>query len=261
MGNLAERLPMMWNFLWTVLQFKTLHLAFLPPLFPSHRSDLPYSRCFPSLPSSFPIFPHGCVPSKTSCIWHLLLWGRTPTDTVEKMLDGTDKTFGFPVSSASLLWSPVQGLWLKGALWAGRRSVPTDLSSAKFHIGYGPHLPGALVDPQCQAHMHCPIKNSGMNSTFTTSNYFLSADLFIICLPTRWQLPGGGWCLSLSLLHRTPVASSVPGTGKILNTYLANELMNKLIVWSSAKPILLWELWFSHGKWGMDRSRQFLNGK
>lgn len=25
------------------------------------------------------------------------------------------------------------------------------------------------------------------------------------------------------------MASSVPGTGKILNTYLANELMNKLI--------------------------------
>lgn len=126
-------------------------------------------------------------------------------------------------------------------------------------------LPGSLVDSQCQAHIHCPIRNSGMNTTFTTSNYFLSVDLFIICLPTRWQLHGGGGgersCLSLSLLYRTPVASSVPGTGKILNTYLANELMNKLIAWSPAKPILLWELWFSHGKWGMDRSRQFLNGK
>ena len=137
---------------------------------------------------------------------------------------------GFSVSSASLLWSPVQGLWLKGALWAGRMAdLHTDLGSAKFHIGYGPRLPGSLVDPQCQAHMHCPIKNSGMKSTCTASNYFLSADLFIICLPTRWQLPGEGRCLSLSLLHRTPVASSVPGTGKILNTYLANELMNKLI--------------------------------
>lgn len=149
------------------------------------------------------------------------------------MLDGRDKPFGCPVSSASLLKVQFQGLWLKGTLWAGRRSLHTNLGSAKFHIGYGPRLPGSLVDSQCQAHIHCPIKNSGMNTTFTTSNYFLS---LLTCLSTV-SPPGGSSkvvvgersCLSLSLLYRTPVASSVPGTGKILNTYLANELMNKLI--------------------------------
>ena len=213
-----------------MFQFKTLHLAFLPPLFPSHRSDLPYSRCFSASLAASP-FSLMAVFLVKPLAFGICFCGGEPRLTLWRRCWMVETRFGFPVSSASPLWSPVQGLWLKGALWGGRMATDlhTDLGSAKLHIGYGPRLPGSLVDPQCQARMHCPIKNSGMNSTFTASNYFLSADLFIICLPTRWQLPGGGWCLSLSLLHCTPVASSVPGTGKILNMYLANELMNKLI--------------------------------
>lgn len=78
-------------------------------------------------------------------------------------------------------------------------------------------LPGSLVDSQCQAHIHCPIRNSGMNTTFTTSNYFLSVDLFIICLPTRWQLHGGGGgsavvCLfHFCIVPQWPAVSLAPG--------------------------------------------------
>lgn len=196
-----------------MLHFKTLHLVFLLCFLHTGQICLAADAFLASPAPS--LFSLTAVFLVRPLAFGICFCRGEPKPTLEKMLGGRDKPFGFPVSSACLLWRSVQGLWLKGTLWAGRRSLHTNLGSAKFHIGYGPRLPGSLVDPQCQAHIHCPIKNLGMNSTFTTSNSFLSVDLFIICLPTRWQLHGGGGagvcCFHICIVPPWPAVSLARG--------------------------------------------------
>lgn len=143
-------------------------------------------------------------------------------------------------------------------LWAGKRSLRTNLGSAKFHEDMGFVSLGHWWIPSAWL-----IFTAQLNIWEWTA---LSLRVIIFCLLTCLSpvSPPGGSSMGegpLSVYFTSvlyPNGQQGPWHHEDTNTYLPNEVMDKLIVWS---PASFRESWFSHGKRGMDRSWQFLNSK
>lgn len=159
------------------------------------------------------------------------------------MQDGRDEPLRFPVTCLPAPES-AEGMWLKEAcsgLAGGACVQVLVLLSSPRTWALSPWVTGGSPVPGSYSR---PMKYLGMNSTFTISNYFLC---LLTCVSyvsphshTKWQ-PHGESLLSVLPLYCTRGWSRAPGTLEILSTCLADEMMNKLIVWSPTKPFLFWD--------------------